>query len=268
MPARSQKLVLGKLGIKLVPAPLNTMFSYPSGAASAFCMSIDFDVTSPDRAVQNEEGTRRLLDLSEKYGAPMTWAICGKTAEEYDASYDSILNSRIRQEIANHTYGHIDVSKSSTGQFEEDLDRCAKVLKLPTKPKSFVFPWNREGHFDVLSKKGFVAYRGSERMISHPIERGDGLWNIPPAYHADRSSPCSPSMIRVLIDLTIENHSVFHLWLHPWDLFAKQAEISKVSHVRGLLESVLSYVRNKRDEGKIYISTMGEIADLHSKVNQ
>lgn len=263
-PGGPEKFVLNKLNIKFVPESRKEAFRYPTGAQSAFCMSIDFDVTSPDRSAQNSGGTGKLIEMSEKYGIPMTWAICGKTAEEYESSYRSILDSHVKQEIGVHTYGHVDVSKISGQKFEEDLEHCIRVMRLNSSPKSFVFPWNREGHFDVLSKKGFIVYRGSARLISPPIESDARLWNIPGAYHADRGSPYPPSFIKKLIDLTVENHSVFHLWLHPWDLYVKDAEISQPSHVSALLESVLPYICEKSNRRDIYISTMGELGDLSS----
>src|SRR5713226_3860957 len=71
-------------------------------------VSVDFDVTSQSRSGNNSKGTQALLQLAEEHKIPITWAICGKTAEEDLKSYNAILNSSISHEIGVHTYSHLD----------------------------------------------------------------------------------------------------------------------------------------------------------------
>ncbi|HUH82779.1 MAG TPA: hypothetical protein VLX33_02740, partial [Nitrososphaerales archaeon] len=46
------------------------------------CVSVDFDVTIPSRFEDNRKGTLALVDLARRYGIPMSWAVCGKSAEK------------------------------------------------------------------------------------------------------------------------------------------------------------------------------------------
>ncbi len=159
--------------------------SWPEPAAA--CVSIDFDVTRPGREGPNRTGTFALVELSEKYGIPLTWAICGRTAEEDGKAYSRILDSTAEHEIGIHTYSHMDASRSSADELEAEIERCIAALGLSSPPRTFVFPWNREAHFDVLKRMGFLAYRGKKRVVGG-VSKAKGLWNIPPVYYVDQES--------------------------------------------------------------------------------
>ena len=139
---------------------------YPGSRKSAACVSIDFDVTVEDRF---EAKSRRhqgpALDLSEEYGVPLTWAICGMTADADKESYGRILDASTRQELGIHTYSHIDAQEVRRRPVREDVTRCVESLELKTPPTTFIFPWNRVNHFPVLRKLGFKVYRGKERAV-------------------------------------------------------------------------------------------------------
>src|SRR5271170_266576 len=160
-------------------APVASTTLYPGKKKAAACVSIDFDVTEDDRFEPNRTGTRALLELSEEYGVPLTWAICGMTADADKESYGRILSSSTRKEIGIHTYSHIDALKCNADEFEEDITRCVEALDLESPPPTFIFPWNRENHFPVLRKLGFKTYRGKERAIGAPSLH-EGLFNIRP----------------------------------------------------------------------------------------
>ena len=244
-------------GIHLSP-PMNPL-EYPYGASAIFCVSVDFDVTQIDRQRANREGTRQLLDLSEKYGISMTWAICGRTAEEDPESYHSILESKQPQEIGVHTYSHIDVSSCGVSEFEDEIEKCLKVLQLAKSPKSFVFPYNRLGKFDVLKKMGFVAFRAKNRMIGPP-KLEHGLWNISPTYHADRKTFNSLPFVKKLVDTAVSNNSVFHFWLHPWDMIPETS--SQQSLAKELVEPLFRYACQRRDarSSALAFCPMGDLA--------
>src|ERR1700730_5607930 len=70
--------VLREIKIAYDPSPSGV--SYPGNAKAAACISVDFDVTESERFGPNRAGTEKLLELSERYEIPLTWAICGKTA--------------------------------------------------------------------------------------------------------------------------------------------------------------------------------------------
>jgi len=230
---------------------------YPWRERSAACVSIDFDVTRAGREAPNRMGTFALLELSEKYGIPMTWAICGRTAEEDPKAYSRIVDSVERQEIGVHTYSHIDASLADAQEFEEEIARCIDFLGLPSPPRTFVFPWNREAHFDVLKKMGFTAYRGSNRVVGG-LSKARGLWNIPPIYYVDLKSIGGASIMKRYVDICIRHRAVFHLWTHPWSIVEEGGSAERM--VRTTLEPVFEHLSRKRDQGLVRTSTMGGIA--------
>jgi peptidoglycan/xylan/chitin deacetylase (PgdA/CDA1 family) len=229
--------------------------SWPEPAAA--CVSIDFDVTKPGREGPNRTGTIALMELSEKYEIPMTWAICGRTAEEDKKAYSRILDGGVRQEIGIHTYSHIDASLSSAEELEEEIERCIATLGLPSTPQTFIFPWNREAHFDVLKRMGFVAYRGKERVIGG-LSKARGLWNIPPVYYVDQKSVGAASLMKRYVDICVKRRAVFHLWTHPWSIVEEGGSSERM--VRTALEPVFAYMAQKREEGHLHTGTMGSLA--------
>ncbi|MDG6902220.1 MAG: polysaccharide deacetylase family protein [Nitrososphaerota archaeon] len=231
---------------------------YEGGAKAAACVSVDFDVTSPERHPWNHAGTAALLSSAEKHGVPLTWAICGKTAVEDPEAYRSILGSPARHEVGVHTYSHIYADSTEEGEYERDIERCVGVLGLPSPPTTFVFPKNREGHFALLQRMGFRSFRGARRVIGAPV-RHQGLWNVRPVYYVDGKSLHAEGLIRKFVDACIARSSVFHLWTHPWSL-AIDGKVDRMSSE--VMDPVFGYLREKRDEGSLSLTTMGGLADF------
>lgn len=221
-----------------------------------FCLSVDFDVTNPNRAKANNEGTTVLLDLAEKYDIPITWAICGKTAEEYPEQFERILRSTTKREIAVHTYSHIDVSRCTTEELLEDFERFRQTLGI-SDFETFVFPWNRIGHLDTLRNLGFTSYRGKERRIGIPI-RQNGLWNVAPVLYAGNEIYRHSFLAYMLLELCVKTHSIFHLWTHPWDVVKPTPE----DYIKRTLIPLFSKIDEYRKAGVLQTMTMGEIAKL------
>ena len=219
------------------------------------CFSVDFDATRPGRLSSNRVGTRNAVELSLRYNIPMTWAICGKTAEEDPFAYEMVLRSGVEHEIAVHTYSHIDVSKCSAETLVEEVDRCISVLAPARRPTTFIFPWNREGHFDVLARLGFTAYRGADRALGTP-QRHNGMWNIPPVYYLGPLSYGQSALIKKFIALCVASRSVFHMWFHPWSI----VEPSPEAFAADVLEPVFKCLDERRREGELELVTLGELA--------
>jgi hypothetical protein len=228
---------------------------YRGGADSAACVSIDFDATVPERLNPNAVGTAMVLELAERYGVPMTWAVCGRTAEEDRQSYESILGSAVGHEIGVHTYSHADASIVSGSELGAEIERCVGVLALPNRPKTFIFPWNRVAHLEVVRKSGFIAYRDKQRVIGFP-RRVEGVWNIPPVWYLDSKAMGATGLIKRVIDLSISSRCVFHVWFHPWSVVSPTPE--KFS--KEVLSPILSYLNEKREEGRLAIETLGSLA--------
>ncbi|HEV2389525.1 MAG TPA: polysaccharide deacetylase family protein [Nitrososphaerales archaeon] len=251
------RATLQRLNIGFEPSGSVLRTPWPERAAA--CVSVDFDVTQPGREGPNHTGTLALLELSEKYGIPLTWAICGKTAVEDPEAYSRILDSEEEQEIGVHTYSHIDASISSADQLEAEIAKCVSVLGLPSAPITFVFPWNREAHFDVLQRMGFKAYRGKQRVIGG-LSRDRGLWNIPPVYYVDQKSVGAAPLMKRYVDICVRHRAVFHLWTHPWSIVEEGGSSERM--VRTALEPVFAYMAQKRDEGLLHTGTMGSLATV------
>ena len=270
-PVRSGLLAL--LRIEYNP-PMFT--DYPNGGKAICTISIDYDhlTKSPestqarwlplartDRLEQNAVGTKTLIDLCEKYEVPMTWAVTGCTAEQDPGSYELVEHASVRHEIGVHTYSHLDVSSASREELLADIQRCLQVLQLRTKPRSFVFPWNRAGHFDILKELGFNAFRSQKRSIRAPLSR-DGMWDFSPVYYLDTLSIRSSKIICKYVDLCISCGAVFHMWSHPWSIVSGD---SAEAMSREVLTPLFRHLNKRKESGEIAIMTMGEISNYLEK---
>jgi Polysaccharide deacetylase len=221
---------------------------------AAACISVDFDVTDPSRYDNNRKGTIALSELASRYRIPITWAVCGKSAEADMRSYSAIVDSSSENEIGVHTYSHIDASVASADQFRTDIERCIQVLGLDS-PRTFVFPWNREAHFGVLRSLGFKVFRGKQRAIGNPVLK-EGIWNVRPVYYVDQKSKGAESLMKKYVDLCENLSTPFHLWTHPWSLVIE----GRTEPMIDTLESLFAYIAAKREAKSLRTSTLGGIA--------
>ena len=223
-------------------------------AQAVACVSVDFDVTLPSRFDDNRKGTLALIELANRYSIPLTWAVCGKSAEADMRSYTAIADGSHANEIGVHTYSHLDASVAQREEFRSDVERCIQVLGLES-PRTFVFPWNREGHFDVLREFGFRAFRGKDRALGNPVLH-EGVWNVRPVYYVDQKSRGAESLMMKYVDLSVALSTPFHLWTHPWALVVG----GETEPMIRTLESVFAYIAQRRDQKLLKTSTLGEIA--------
>jgi len=231
---------------------------YEGGSKAAACVSVDFDVTSPERFPWNRDGTNALLRLSEAHELPLTWAICGKTAVEDRPAYESILSCSVKQEIGVHTFSHIYADAATETAYEEDIKKCIEALQISTRPLTFVFPKNREGHFDLLKRLGFKSYRGKLRAIGAP-KSNQGLWNIRPVYYVDAKSLHASGLITRFIDACIARSAVFHLWTHPWSL-AIGGKVDRMA--TDVMSPVFEHMEEKSKSGLLSLNTMGSLSEF------
>ena len=222
--------------------------------AAVACFSVDFDVTHPSRFDDNRRGTLALTELSGRYGIPLTWAVCGMSAEADMRSYSAIADSIAGTEVGVHTYSHLDATTATSDEFRADIERCIQALGL-SAPRTFVFPWNREAHFDVVRALGFRAYRGKDRAVGAPVSN-QGVWNVRPVYYVDQKSRGAESLIRKYIDLCVCYSFTFHLLTHPRAL----AIDGDAAPMMKTMESVFAYVAEMKNRSLLGTSTLGEIA--------
>lgn len=230
---------------------------YKYGADSAFCISIDFDITKESRRIPNAIGTRATVELAEKHNIPMTWAICGQAASEQPKEIGLIRDSTVGHEIANHTYTHLDMSLPSTSpdMVKSEIAECFDELNIKSGVKTFIFPWNKTGHFEMLSKLGFTTYRGADRKLRYPVEE-NGLWNISPLYYVDAKSEGASRLMKMYVDLAIAYRSVCHIWFHPWSVVVG----SDNTFARNTLAPLLEYVEKEGKRGRVWICTLEELS--------
>ena len=73
-----------------------------------------------------------------------------------------IIDCKVPQEIGSHSFSHIMFGDKgcSSACAESDVKKWIEVAsKYKIKPDSFVFPFNSEGHYEVLKHYGFKIYR-------------------------------------------------------------------------------------------------------------
>ncbi|MBO3799314.1 MAG: polysaccharide deacetylase family protein [Thermoproteota archaeon] len=229
------------------------------GCNGAFCISVDFDNRRDDRQEVDRAATLEILSLCEEFNIPVTWAICGVTAVKEKNVFQRILDSKIKHEIAIHTFDHIDFSSPECTEelAKSQILRTISLLPPGAGRETFIFPWNREEHFNILNELGFIAYRGRDRKLAYP-SKNNGLWNIHPLFYLSEKNYTYSSVLKALLDLAISKEAVFHLWFHPWNL-EKNGNASR--YVKDTLRPLLEYADFKRRKGKLWICTLGDIAN-------
>ena len=253
VPQGVTRLLLGMAGVTL--GPVEGGRTYPSGRRAAACVSLDFDVTKESRADANHAGTHLLLYCAERYGVPLTWAICGMTVEKDPEPFEAVMNSGGTYEIASHTYSHLRVDAATPAELEADMERWrAAVGSL--NPRTIIFPFNKSGNFETLKKMGFSNYRGEERRVGAPVAE-NGLCNISPVVYLSGRSDGTLATAKMFIDLCIRYQSVFHLWSHPWNM-AREGDPTRYSQL--VLGPIFAYLKEKQDEGSLRLCTMNELA--------
>lgn len=215
------------------------------------------------------------------------WYLCDPcTGIQRDQLYygkdiiEKILSNTVEHEIGYHSFSHVIFSECSRDVAEAEIKEGLKLAKqFGITFKSFVFPQDKMGHIDVLKENGFRIYRGSifkrgnmnqrvlvrkingviDLMIAKPVEPRliDGIWEIPSSMLFYDLFPFAITLLpraKIGIHRAIKSNKVFHVWLHPQNLLY-QPSLAKN------LDTLLAFVSKKRDEGKIEVMTMGELAD-------
>ena len=192
---------------------------------------------------------------------------------------EKILSNRIEHEIGYHSFSHVIFSECSREVAEAEIKEGVRLAKeFGITFKSFVFPENKIGHIDALKENGFKIYRGENltrgninqnilirkfngginKIIAPPTEPKwmDGIWEVPSLMYF-----CDPQIkfsllpkARIGLYRAIRSKKVFHVFLHPHNLLMYLS-------LKDDLDRFLGIVAKKRDEGKISVMTMGELAE-------
>lgn len=228
-----------------------------------------------------------LLNVFEKYDIPATWAIVGHLFLDHcesDPLYHGkdivkkIISSTVNHEIGYHSFSHVLFSECSREIAEAEIKKGLKLAKeFGITPKSFVFPWNKIGHVDILTENGFEIYRGKNgrwdagqrflaRMVNGAIDKiiaspteptwRNGIWQIPSSMtFFDSQVPTSLLTLKAKIGIcrAIRSNRVFHVFLHPHNLLYSPLLAKE-------FETLLAFASKKRDDDGLRITTMGEFA--------
>lgn len=232
---------------------------YISGCRGCFCVSVDFDNRDEHRREISTKATVELVSLCEEFDIPITWAICGITAVNESEAFNRIVNSKVKHELAIHTYDHVDFSDPSCDErlARSQVTRTIQLLPPSRGPLTFVFPWNRYGHFNLLRDEGFIAYRGNSRKLGFPSKMS-GLWNIYPLVYISEKSYTHSVVLKAFLDLAMSYRSVFHLWFHPWNLEVG-GDVSK--YISETLRPLFKRAQSERRKGRLWVCTLSELAN-------
>ena len=180
---------------------------------------------------------------------------------------EKILNSRVEHEVGCHSFSHIDFSDKNCPRkvAEDEIKACIEVAKQwDINLKSFVFPGGTYGNYQTLKEFGFTNYRKIlDYELMQPVIDENGLVIIPVSTGLGNNGlgwtkEYFFKRLKKYIDKAVENGTVCHFWFHPsideWFL-------------HNVFPEILKYTSEKREEGKLRILTMTEIAKRVLKKN-
>ena len=172
-----------------------------------------------------------------------------------------IIGSKIGHEIGCHTFSHIDCSSEhcTAKILDDEIGECLRLArKIGVNLKSMVFPGGTNGHYEILKKHGLTNYRiNSEYDLFYPEKDKFGLWALPStasiqSHEFGWDLNYYVKYFAQYINKAISTGTVCHLWFHPSvDNFC----------LNEIFPRVLKLVRQKADQMKLWIVTMGDLAD-------
>jgi hypothetical protein len=238
--------------------------NYKSGAKACFCLSMDFDLPKFTNASCDwQHALKLLLDTTKKYDVPISWGICGSFIVNSPEIMSQIMKSSPPPDVGVHTFSHRNLADPLCTEKEAliEIRKSVQVLEklgVSRKPVTFIFPWNRIAHLNLLEKEGFIVYRGNRLpKLTYPQKTGR-LWNIHGTYYLTEKSLSKMYFTRKIIDFALAYGCVFHLWLHPWNAHVK-GDVEKF--VKEIFEPILAYAASKKDRKLLWICTLRELAN-------
>jgi peptidoglycan/xylan/chitin deacetylase (PgdA/CDA1 family) len=219
----------------------------------------------------------RILKISEELNVPITFGFVGRLLLDDGQSYNSVwhardvfqqvLSSRVEHEIACHSFSHIDFSRCSREEAQQDIRMCKRVMKdFGVDPVSFLYPRNRIGYLDILERERFKTFR---YKIRHKYAKYSSLnlfkqqYNLPskinkllaiPANYLFQSSSYMVSTalwittLEALKEISVKR-KVLHIMLH--DYIESNIIILYLKHI-------LTYAKKLENRNLVEIRTMRE----------
>jgi len=180
-----------------------------------------------------------------------------------------IKKSGVKHEIATHTFSHIDFSEKNCPPevADDEIKACIEHMSESgfPNPKSICFPSGSYGNVAILKKYGIQIYRRKikEFQLAYPNYDEVGLLVTLSSDAFDRSLSSWSAKdyqykykkaLNKAIKTGTVAHFMFHPSMDPW-------------MITEVMDPVLKYAVQKRNEGKLWIGTMGEIADFINRSN-
>ncbi len=214
-----------------------------------------------------------------------------QTAPEWFAAsfVRSLAEARPKQELGFHGFSHVTLGdpRVTARRARQELEMCAELArKLSLDSPAFVFPRNSIGHLDALFAAGMGSYRGPDALpfrlrmrwlrtawsigadvlglrpvlVRPRIERG--LVNIPGSLMVRYAAgwrkyiPDAARLRRLRsgLKLVCRRGGIFHVWLHPENLFFGRPRLERV------LADFHAEAGDLAASSKIRVLTMGQIA--------
>jgi peptidoglycan/xylan/chitin deacetylase (PgdA/CDA1 family) len=256
-----QTVQLARVGRRLTPK------SWPDGARVAVCLTFDTDTeapllrdgtTSPTTLSASdfgaESGTRRILEMLERYQVPATFFVTGVDAMLHPEMLAAILKNG-KNEVGVHGWIHEFPPRLADGEEERLLDRAIDYLTKATgkRPVGYRAPsWAFSGvTLDLIRKKGFL-YDSSLQALDEPYEirsRGEDTgmvelaidWTLTETpYLGQNGHMPSPELLYQLykgeFDGAYREGTTFILTLHPY-LSGHRAPMEKLDAFVGYMKS-------------------------------
>lgn len=178
-----------------------------------------------------------------------------------------IIDEKVAHEIACHTFSHIDCSDKNCPP--QVIDDELKAFKQITEKwnlqamKSIAFPGGTAGNFKTLDKYGIRIYRRrfKDFELAYPFKDEIGLLVTPTGPNITIGyKSWTPeyvfSRFKKGIDKAIRTGTILHIWFHP---------SQPTDNFTDLMPLIFEYANKRREEGDLWIGTMGDIADYIDK---
>ena len=187
----------------------------------------------PPKAIELAELTRlgliNLLKLVRIYKMPTTWFVTagalsfGKDKlKEFGHLFLWLTENAARQEIACHTFNHLDCSKTTKTTLEADLNKFSNLLGNGPFKKfypavSFAFPWDKAANWSVLEKLNFRFIRIKKGYFPNKIARTERRGQLFLLSESFAGRLCSSWVMKLGLKIAKKTGKNFVILIHPED---------------------------------------------------
>ena len=170
-----------------------------------------------------------------------------------------IIESNVPHEIGTHSFSHINFQApySSPDVVLGELDSCIDAMRpFGVKPRTLIFPRHQAeySYLPLLASAGVIAirHRDTRVRLSYPERMASGVYriyesmNLRIAKHYDYLEKA-----KIFIGKAMERRAAYALWFHPSD---------PADWFDPQLRAILQYMAAERRRGRLWITTMQELA--------